>query len=326
MARSLVTGGAGFIGSHLCEALIARGEEVVCLDNFDPYYDPEMKRRNLRPLLGHSAFRLVEADIRDLPLLERLFREERFDAVCHLAAKAGVRPSLRDPLLYEEVNVRGTLHLLELSRQHGIGRFLFASSSSVYGEQKPRPFQEDSDADHPVSPYGATKRAGEILGYTYHRLYGLSFTALRYFTAYGPRQRPEMAIHKFARLIDEGRPVPIFGDGTTTRDYTFIDDLIDGTLRAYERPAGFRVYNLGESRTVGLLEMVRMLEAAMGKRAEIRHLPPEPGDVPFTCADLSRATADLGYLPRTPVEEGIRRFVEWYRMSSEKSEVRSQKG
>lgn len=321
MARSLVTGGAGFIGSHLCEALIAGGEEVVCLDNFDPFYDPAIKRRHLRSLLAHPRFQLVEGDIRDLPLLERLFAEQRFDRVYHLAAKAGVRPSLLEPLLYEEVNVRGTLHLLEVCRRHRVEQFLFASSSSVYGEQQEHPFREDLDADHPVSPYGATKRSAEILGYTYHRLYGLPFTSLRFFTVYGPRQRPEMAIHKFTRLIDRGEPVPLYGDGSSKRDYTYIDDLLDGILKASGRPDGYRIYNLGESRMIGLLDLVRLLEAALGKRAEIRYLPAQPGDVPVTYADLSRAKAEIGYDPKISIEEGIARFVAWYRKTCRVSGV-----
>ncbi len=317
MARSLVTGGAGFIGSHLCEALAARGDEVVCLDNFDPFYDPAVKRRHLRALLGHPRFRLVEGDIRDLPLIGRLFAERRFDRVYHLAAKAGVRPSLLEPLLYEEVNVRGTLHLLEACRQRGVGHFLFASSSSVYGEQQEHPFREDLDADHPVSPYGATKRAAELLGYAYHRLYGIPFTSLRFFTVYGPRQRPEMAIHQFTRLIHEGKPVSLYGDGSSKRDYTYIEDILDGVLKASDRPDGYRIYNLGESRTVGLMDLVRLLEGALGKRAEIRYLPAQPGDVPVTYADLGRAKAELGYAPKVSIEEGIARFIAWYRKNSQ---------
>ncbi|MBI5380144.1 MAG: GDP-mannose 4,6-dehydratase, partial [Nitrospirae bacterium] len=212
---------------------------------------------------------------------------------------------------------RGTLHLLEACRQHGVGHFLFASSSSVYGEQQEHPFQEDLDADHPVSPYGATKRAAELLGYTYHRLYGLPFTSLRFFTVYGPRQRPEMAIHKFTRLIDRGEPVPLYGDGSSKRDYTYIDDLLDGILKASGHPDGYRIYNLGESRMIGLLDLVRLLEAALGKRADIRYLPAQPGDVPVTYADLGRAKAELGYAPKIAIEEGIARFVAWYRKNAQ---------
>jgi len=311
--RILVTGGAGFIGSHLCERLLADGAEVAVIDDFNPFYDPAVKRRNAALLARRAGFRLVEGDIRDRDAVERLFSEGRFDAVIHLAAMAGVRPSLADPLLYADVNVSGTIVLLEAACRHGNPRFLFGSSSSVYGATSRVPFREDDPADRPVSPYAATKRAGELLSHNYHHVRGLDVVCLRFFTVYGPRQRPEMAIHKFARAIDRGETVPIFGDGASRRDYTYVSDIVDGVARAMAAPAGFHVYNLGESRTVGLLEMVRLLERALGKPAKLEHRPDQPGDVKVTFADVSLARTELGYDPKVPVEEGIGRFVEWFR-------------
>jgi len=310
--RVLVTGGAGFIGSHLCERLQKEGWEVTCLDNFDDFYPPVLKRENLKALLSSDRFRLIEGDIRDEPFLERIFKEGEFDLVVHLAARAGVRPSIRQPLLYEEVNVRGTLNLLEACRRHGVRKFIFASSSSVYGKNPKVPFAEDDPLTSIISPYAATKRAGEILCYTYHHLYGLDVFCLRFFTVYGPRQRPEMAIHKFTRLIHEGRAVPVYGDGSSRRDYTYIDDCIDGVMRAIERVRGYEVVNIGEARTVPLMELVRLIERALGKEAFVEHLPPQPGDVPITYADVTKARKLLGYEPHTPIEEGIRRFVQWF--------------
>ena len=312
MRRVLVTGGAGFIGSHLCERLTAGGWEVICLDNFDDFYPPALKRKNLKPLLPLDGFRLIEGDIRDEALLERTFNEGGFDLVVHLAARAGVRPSIEQPLLYEEVNVRGTLNLLEACRRHGVKKFIFASSSSVYGRNPKVPFAEDDPLTSIISPYAATKRAGEILCYTYHHLYGLDVFCLRFFTVYGPRQRPEMAIHKFTRLIYEGKKVPIYGDGTSRRDYTYIDDCIDGIMRAIERVRGYEVVNIGEARTVPLKDLVVLIEEALGRKASVEHLPPQPGDVPITYADVTKARELLGYEPHTPIEEGIRRFVQWF--------------
>ena len=312
MSRILVTGGAGFIGSHVVERLLAERHRVVVLDNFDPFYDPAIKRRNLDAVRNHPDLRIEAGDIRDRALLERVFNGG-FDAVFHAAARAGVRPSLLDPLLYQQVNIEGTLHLLEMARRHNVGNFVFASSSSVYGANAKVPFAENDPVDHPISPYAATKRAAELISYTYHHLYRIPVTCLRFFTVYGPRQRPEMAIHTFTRAIDSGQPVPVFGDGSARRDFTYIDDIVDGVMRAIFTPLGYEILNLGESQTIELIALIRVIEAALGKSARIEWLPPQPGDVPVTYAAIDRARRRLGYNPTTPVERGVQRFVEWYR-------------
>lgn len=311
-SRILVTGGAGFIGSHVCEALIARGDHVIALDCFDDFYSPVLKRRNLSAVAGHERFRLLEGDIRDEATVGAAFAEAP-DGVIHLAARAGVRPSIEKPLLYEDVNVRGTLVLLEACRAHPSCRFVFASSSSVYGNRREVPFRESDRVDDPISPYAATKKAGELLGHTYHHLYGIPVTCLRFFTVYGPRQRPDLAIHKFARLIEAGSPVPVFGDGTMTRDFTFIEDIVDGVLRALDRCVGYHIYNLGNESPVSVAELVRALEDALGRRARIERLPNQPGDVERTFADVTLARSDLGYQPRTLLRDGLARFVTWMR-------------
>ncbi|MCX8118866.1 MAG: GDP-mannose 4,6-dehydratase [Desulfobacterota bacterium] len=317
MRAVLVTGGAGFIGSHLCERLLRAGHGVICLDNFDPYYDPHLKLRNVEAIHKKfpDAFTLVTGDIRNRDHLVDLFKTYRPEAVFHLAAKAGVRPSIADPLLYEDVNVRGTLILLELCREFETPQFIFASSSSVYGENQKVPFSEDDPDLLPVSPYGITKRAGELFCFNYHSLFGMQIACLRIFTAYGPRQRPEMAIHKFTALIDRGEEVPVYGDGSSKRDYTYIDDLIDGMMAVLERHRGFEIYNLGESRTTSLIELIRLIEENLGKKAKILSLPFQPGDVSITYADITKARQKLGYRPKVPIEEGIKRFVGWYRGS-----------
>lgn len=312
----LVTGAAGFLGSHLVERLLGRGDRVVGLDNMNDYYDPAIKRRNLSSALKHTSFTFVEGDILDSPLLDKLFSEERFDVVVHLAARAGVRPSIKQPVLYEQVNCLGTLNLLEQCKIRQIRRFVFASSSSVYGNVRDIPFREDARIDRPVSPYAATKAAGELYGHNYFHLYGISFTALRFFTAYGPRQRPDMAIHKFARLIVQGRPIPFYGDGTSARDYTYCDDVIAGIVAAIDRDLEYEIINLGESKTTTLSELVSLLEEALGKKAVLDKQPPQPGDVQITCADISKARRLLDYNPQTTVRDGIRRFVEWLRSST----------
>ena len=310
--KILITGAAGFIGSHLAEALTARGDRVTGLDNFNDYYDPAIKRANVAGLLKGDRFRLVEGDIRDTELLPRLFAEDAPDAVVHLAAMAGVRPSLEDPRTYFDVNVNGTLNVLECARRFGKPRLLFASSSSVYGGNEKVPFHEEDDVSRPVSPYAASKRAGEIMCYTFHHLYGLRIHCLRFFTVYGPRQRPEMAIHKFTRHLLDGREITLFGDGSSRRDYTYIDDILDGVVKSLDRCEGYRIYNLGESRTVSLSDLMARLEEVTGKRARIRRLPDQPGDVPLTYADIRRAREELGYAPSVPLEEGLRRFLLWY--------------
>lgn len=308
----LVTGGAGFIGSHLVDRLLKEGHRVMALDNFDDFYDPKMKRRNLAQASLHPSFRLIEGDLRDEGLLEETLREEKIQAVVHLAARAGVRPSIQDPILYAEVNLRGTLCLLEACRRNGVGRFIFASSSSVYGNNPKVPFSEDDPVDHPISPYAATKKAGELLCHTYHHLYGLDIACLRYFTVYGPRQRPEMAIHRFTRQIHRGEKISLFGRGDSQRDYTYIDDAIEGTLLALERKHGYEIYNIGESQTISLSELVAILEKKLGKPAFIEHRPAQPGDVERTYADIRKSQQRLGYRPKVRIEEGLTRFVQWY--------------
>jgi UDP-glucuronate 4-epimerase len=316
MKRVLVTGGAGFIGSHLCQRLLGEGHEVVCLDNFDAFYDQAIKRKNLKEIQateGAGAFQLVEGDIRDTGLLEDLCRRSSFDLVIHLAARAGVRPSLEQPLLYEEVNVTGTLNLLEACREFGVMNLIFGSSSSVYGRNSKIPFTEADRLEAMVSPYAVTKRIGEHFCSVYHYLYGLNIFCLRFFTVYGPRQRPEMAIHKFTRLIDQGERVPLYGDGTSRRDYTYIDDIIEGVMGAVRNLGGYAIFNLGESQTVPLRQLVSLLEGALGKKAVVEELPEQPGDVPVTYADIGKARRLLGYDPQVGIEEGVERFVRWFR-------------
>ncbi len=348
MARALITGAAGFIGSHLAERLISRSWEVVGVDNFDPYYDRAAKERNLAALKTSSGgapsagrhraddldavnlaepsspgrFHFVEGDIRDPELARSIARvsDERggasaarsFDVLVHLAARAGVRPSVEDPALYSEVNLLGTTRMLELARALGIPKFVFASSSSVYGDRETAPFRETDCVDFPVSPYAATKKAGEVLCHAHHHLFGLAVSCLRFFTVYGPRQRPEMAIHKFTRSIHRGEPIKVYGDGSSRRDYTFISDIVDGIERSIDRASGYHIYNLGNHRTVELSELIDLIENALGRRAEIERLPPQPGDVPMTCAEINAAGRDLDYAPRVPIEEGIQRFADWF--------------
>ena len=316
MMQVLVTGGAGFIGSHLCQRLLREGYNIVCLDNFDPFYDPAIKRSNVEEIQateGDGTFQLVEGDIRDTGLLKDLFKRSSFELVIHLAARAGVRPSLKQPLLYEEVNVAGTLNLLEVCREFGVMDLIFGSSSSVYGNNSKIPFTEKDKLEAMISPYAVTKRVGELFCYAYHHLYGLNIFCLRFFTVYGPRQRPEMAIHKFARLIQGGERIPQFGDGTSRRDYTYIDDIVDGVMGAVRNLEGYDVFNLGESQTVPLRKLVSLLEQAMGKKAVVEELPEQPGDVPITYADISKARRLLGYDPQIGIEEGVERFVRWFR-------------
>lgn len=312
----LVTGGAGFIGSHLVERLLADGHAVAVLDDFNDYYAPALKRGNLAAVTDRIAA-LHRTDLRDAPAVERLVADGGFDAIVHLAARAGVRPSIQHPRLYVDTNVGGTLNLLEAARLAGVGTFVFASSSSVYGLCPEIPFREDYPLLRTISPYAATKLAGEGLCSNYAHLYGLRVACLRFFTVYGPRQRPDLAIHDFTRRIWRGEPIRQFGDGSTRRDYTFVDDTIQGVVGAlaytHAAPAGFfDVFNLGESETTPLHELIRLVEAALGRRAQIERLPEQPGDVPLTCADISKARRVLGYRPAVPVAEGIPRFVTWF--------------
>jgi UDP-glucuronate 4-epimerase len=316
--KVLVTGAAGFIGSHLVERLLGRGLPVVGIDNFDDFYDPAIKRQNLANVASNPGLQLVEADIRDHEALRAL--PDDIDTVVHLAARAGVRPSIQQPLLYQDVNVRGTQELLELARERGIRKFVFGSSSSVYGDSDRVPFSEEDPVDRPISPYAATKRAGELICHAYHHLFEIGVVALRFFTVYGPRQRPDLAIHKFTRLLDAGEPIPQFGDGTTRRDYTHIDDIlqgIEGAIDYLERtPDAYEVVNLGESDTVELSRLIRLLGEALGVEPRIEQLPAQPGDVRQTYADVTRARQLLGYHPRVGIEEGLREFVQWYRESA----------
>jgi UDP-glucuronate 4-epimerase len=315
MDTILVTGAAGFIGSHLSERLLGDGVRVIGLDNFDSFYDPNIKIKNTETITKKfpDLFELVTGDIRNPQHLKEIFQKNKVDFVIHLAARAGVRPSISDPLLYQDVNIRGTNVLLEACKEYGIKNFIFASSSSVYGENQRVPFTEKDLDIQPISPYGATKQAGELLCYSYHHLYGIYIACLRIFTAYGPRQRPEMAIHKFTRLIDQGGKIPIYGDGSSRRDYTYIDDLIEGILGVIRYHKGFEVYNLGESQTTALMELIKLIEGAFGKKANIEMLEPQPGDVSVTYADITKAERMLRYQPKVKMREGIRRFVEWYK-------------
>ena len=312
--RTLVTGAAGFIGSVLVDRLLGDGDEVVAVDNFDPFYPAARKRLNLASAARNPGFRLVELDVRDGEAVGRVVADYRPDAVVHLAARAGVRLSIDDPSAYASVNVNGTVHLLEAARRlDPRPRFVYASSSSVYGDRADAPFREADPVDHPVSPYAATKRACELLAFTFHHLHGLPVTGLRFFTAYGPRNRPDLAIARFARLIDRGEPVPVFGDGTTRRDYTYVEDIVDGIVRAVARCTSHHLYNLGHSEPVELRAMIAALGEALGKTPRVRHLPEQPGDVRQTFADVSLARSELGYDPATPFRDGLARFVAWHR-------------
>jgi UDP-glucuronate 4-epimerase len=313
--KILVTGAAGFIASHLTERLLAGGDAVVGLDNFDDFYDPAIKEENLRVARDFSDFTLVRGDIRDPATLSAL--PEGIGTVVHIAARAGVRPSIAQPVLYYDVNVAGTLRLLEFARERGITRFVSASSSSVYGNNEKVPFSEEDRVDNPISPYAATKKAAELLCHSYTHLYGITCLNLRFFTVYGPRQRPDLAIHKFARLLAAGEEIPMFGDGTTQRDYTYIDDILQGVSGAVrwvaDNEGAFEIVNLGESRTIGLREMIRVVGEEMGIEPRVRRLPMQPGDVERTYADITRARRILGYAPRWEFREGIREFVRWLR-------------
>lgn len=311
----LVTGGAGFIGSHLVDLLIAEGAwQITVIDDLNDFYSPDIKRANIAAHLANENFVFIEADIRDEAALADLFAETKFDYIVHLAARAGVRPSLSEPRLYYETNVTGTLNLLELAREHGIKQFVSASSSSVYGINGKVPFAEDDRIHQPISPYAATKAAGELLCHTYSHLHDIRTVCLRFFTVYGARQRPDLAIHKFTKMISEGKPIPVFGDGTTRRDYTYIDDIIQGVRASIDYDATIHeVFNLGESQTIQLRELIELLERSLDTHAIIHRQPMQPGDVPITFADITKARKLLGYDPTTKIADGIPKFVEWFR-------------
>jgi UDP-glucuronate 4-epimerase len=316
--RVLLTGGAGFIGSHVADRLAAHGDEVVIVDSFDPFYDPAIKRRNIESVMRSGCAKLLELDIRDTDAIDHALGDDPVDAIVHLAARAGVRPSLERPMDYIRTNVEGTQSLLDLARTRGVRRFVFGSSSSVYGDSTPVPFRESVNAAEPISPYAATKRAGELICHAQAHLSGMSIVCLRLFTVYGPRQRPDLAIHKFARLMSRGEPVPFFGDGSTERDYTYVGDIVDGIERALEwtataEPGAFEIVNLGESVTTSLATLVEMISREMGVEARLERMPLQPGDVQRTFADITRARQLFGYDPHTTMTDGIRRFVEWFR-------------
>jgi UDP-glucuronate 4-epimerase len=310
----LVTGGAGFIGSHVCERLLQGGHSVWAFDDLNAFYDPQLKQRNIREIQALARpFEFLQGDITDRAALDELFAGAKFDQVIHLAARAGVRPSLAEPALYQRVNVEGTVNVLEAARHAGVRKITIASSSSVYGVNSKVPFAESDPIFAAISPYAASKLACEALGHVYHHVYGMDIAMLRFFTVYGPRQRPDLAIFKFAKLISAGKPIPVFGDGSSARDYTFVSDTVDGVMACTQKRFGFEIFNLGESQTVTLNRLIEVLEKALGRKAIIDRQPAQPGDVPLTFADITKARAQLGYRPRIKIEEGIGLFIDWFR-------------
>lgn len=313
----LVTGGAGFIGSSLVDRLLRDGHFVVCVDNFDDFYNPRIKRLNSENHYGHSKYELFEVDVRDFFLLRQVFEKRKIQMIVHLAARAGVRPSLENPQLYYDVNVMGTINLLELAKEFKVPHFILTSSSSVYGKNKKVPFAEDDPVENPVSPYAASKLSCEIACRTYHHLYGMAITILRLFTVYGPRQRLDLAIAKYIRQIGDGDEITLFGDGSSSRDYTFIDDIVDGIVATINKQFSFEIINLGNSQPVPLLDLVSVVERAVGKQARVKHLQDQLGDMPRTFADITKARELLGFCPKTTIEEGIQRQVHWYKKFKE---------
>jgi UDP-glucuronate 4-epimerase len=311
--RVLLTGGAGFVGSHVAERLLRQGDTLTIVDDLNEFYSPEVKRQNLAQVSMVGPCEFIHADICDAERMASVMTDARPDVVIHLAGRAGVRPSLADPLLYERVNVQGTITLLEACRRMGTRKFVFASSSSIYGIANQVPFREDDGLNLPISPYAATKIAGEKICYTYSHLYGLEVTCLRFFTVYGPRQRPDLAIRKFTEMIYAGRPIPVFGDGSSGRDYTYVDDIVDGILAAIDYQCSYEIFNLGNSKPVSLITLIQTIEEACARRAVIDRQPLQPGDVPITYADISKAHRLLGYEPRVPFPTGIAAFVDWFR-------------
>jgi UDP-glucuronate 4-epimerase len=310
----LVTGGAGFIGSHVCERLLQMGHSVSAVDDLNDFYDPQLKLQNIEAIkAAHANFTFVKGDMSYKPVLERVFARGKFDQIIHLAARAGVRPSLAEPALYQRVNVEGTVKLLEFARNAGVNKVTIASSSSVYGVNSKVPFSEDDPIFSPISPYAASKLACEALGHVYHHVYGMDVVMLRFFTVYGPRQRPDLAIYKFTQLISQGKPIPVFGNGKTQRDYTYISDIVDGVIAVTQKEFGFQIFNLGEAQTVQLWYLISLIENALGKKAIIDRQPSQPGDVPVTYANIGKARSLLGYSPGIKVEQGIPLFIEWFR-------------
>ena len=316
--KILVTGGAGFIGSNICEALLKKGHFVICIDNFNSYYNPKIKKENIKNCLKNKRFKLYKKDVTNFKDLKEIFQKNKIDKIIHLAARAGVRASIKNPLLYEKVNVRGTLNLLEVAKDHNIKNFIFGSSSSVYGNNKKVPFSESDMVDNPISPYAATKKAGELICYVYSQIYGIPTTCLRFFTVYGPRGRPDMVPYKFTKLINEGKMIDVYGEGDTSRDYTYIDDIVNGVIRALNSNLKYEIINLGNSNTVKLKYFISLIEKELGKKAKIKKLPIQPGDVKRTYADISKAKKILGYKPKVKIEEGIKEFVKWYKLKNER--------
>jgi len=314
--KILITGAAGFIGSHTCESLIKNGNSIIGVDNFDPFYSSKLKELNLEQLSQNSNFRFYKADIRDDKALNQIFSSNQVDVVIHLAAKAGVRPSIKAISEYYDVNINGTISLLESMRKNGIKKMLFASSSSIYGNNEKVPFSEDDRVDNPISPYASTKKSGELLCHVYNHLYNFDITCLRFFTVYGPRQRPDLAIHKFTRLIQENKPIPFYGDGSSSRDYTYIEDIVNGISCALNHLEGYKIYNLGESKVITLKKLVEVIETILGKKALLNQLPMQQGDVSRTFADISKARAEIGYNPAYDFETGVKKFVDWFKPMS----------
>lgn len=313
--KILITGAAGFIGSHTADTLLKRGDTVIAVDNFNTYYSPKDKKSNTESAKKHKNYTQYTADILDIEGMKAIFKQTAPDKVIHLAARAGVRPSLEYPQLYADVNIKGLINMLELSREFKVGNFVFGSSSSVYGANKKVPFAETDPVNSPISPYAATKRAGELMCATYHHLYSLNISCMRFFTVYGPRGRPDMAPYKFTKAIIEGKEITMYGDGTTKRDYTYIDDIVSGIIAALDKNYPFEIFNLGNSKTVSLKQFIETIERAVGKKAKIKKMPLQPGDVTITYADVTKSRKLLGYDPKTSIDEGIRNFVEWYRES-----------
>jgi len=311
----LVTGAAGFIGSHLCESLLNQNYSVIGIDNFDPFYARKIKEINIEKIKNNPNYKFFEMDIRDKHALRTLFVNNDINAVIHLAAKAGVRPSIESITDYYDVNIDGTLAILETMKQNGVRKLIFASSSSVYGNNLKVPFSESDQVDNPISPYAATKKSGELLCHVYCYIHDFDITCLRFFTVYGPRQRPDLAIHKFTRLIDQGMELPVYGDGTNCRDFTYIDDILAGVIGSLHNLKGFKIFNLGESRMISINKLINTLEVALGKKALVKHYPLQQGDVCVTHADISKATNEIGYRPNCKFEDGIQEFVKWYQLN-----------
>ena len=319
----LITGAAGFIGSHVCEHFIKDGNSVIGVDNFDDFYPIEIKELNIAPLKKSNNFHFFKEDIRDTKALIEIFYQKEVEVVIHLAAKAGVRPSIESIEQYYDVNVNGTVSLLEAMRKNDVKKMIFASSSSIYGNNTKIPFTESDPVDNPISPYASTKKSGELLCHVYHHLYNFDIACLRFFTVYGPRQRPDLAIHKFTRLIDEGKPIPFYGNGSSSRDYTYIDDIVEGIDCAINHLSGYQIFNLGESNVVTLNQLVKTIENNLGHKAILNRQPMQAGDVIKTYADISKAKSEIGYNPKYDFDTGIKEFVKWYRNIKKKYELES---